>query len=200
MRNIKVYLLVVMVFFVNQIFAYVNPENKDFEHINRLMIEEEKAFNQYFEDKFDDRFFKSYFDPYREMENIQKDISKLMNKSDALVFDTRFNKWANAKFGHNLTCKIEQKEKIKEILTVITLPKDFDVNNIKATIENGVVSIETIKNSENIKEENTPKTKYYSSFYFLRQFSIPKGINEKEIKINKEKNKIIINMPKISKI
>ncbi|MEC7276571.1 MAG: Hsp20/alpha crystallin family protein [Bdellovibrionota bacterium] len=149
-------------------------------------------------------------DPFAQMDKIHDQMQKRMNKVfgnsmlgsgmlGSSLFDNSF--FDSNRFGGMTSdgLKVEEYED-DEFKYVEVIADGIDKNSININISDGMISISgEIRRTDDNQSTNSRSMSHFVSS-FSRSFNIPRDVNEENVKIETEENKIVIKFPRSRRV
>lgn len=147
---------------------------------------------------FDDRFFKREHDPFQAMERFKERAKRMMEDSFRGQFDQSWNSWFDSRFGNDSAqIGINQEEEGDHYVITLTV-KELDDHDLKIDIDADGISISGSysKTVEKKDESGRVVSRQERRESLSRKFAIPEDADYKKADIQKEKDRVVIKLPK----
>lgn len=186
-------LFIAVIFLVIGVFSTVFAQNiinkrserhnffvDDFNRIEKI---HENFRKNFFNDDFFDDDFKSIM---KEMKKFEQEMNKNFVK-----FERNFAKFAEVNSDENFANQIKITENNDEIIYILNF-SGFNKDDIIIETQNDKLILKS--EYKNKKSDKNSESKIKKSFYY--EFLLPKNYDEKELKIDRQENKITIKIDK----
>lgn len=179
--------------------AFMAPKNfisKMDESFKRDRHEKRDMFDRF----FDKDFFSKHNDPFKDMQNMQRDIEKMLDEPSKQMFQNSWKDWMDDRFpGGSDSISMNTKETKEGYVVTVNIPnlKDdqlkIDLNSENLTIH-GSFS-QTIQRKD---DQGHIVGQYQTDQSLSRSIPIPEGVDINRAQIDHEKDKVIIHLPKVN--
>ena len=176
----------------------VKDQNKDIsaslKKAEDMIKSERKMYDTYFDSMLSAisrQRHEHFIDVFKEMDEVQKHTSKMMNKLDSDMFNSHFDTWTTNKFGNTESVKMTTSVNGSGSRTIVDLGSKELAEKAKVEVKDGSLIIQS--SSESTAKEG--KGGQSNSSFIFREFSLPSGADAKKVKIDREGSKIIISIP-----
>ncbi len=159
------------------------------------ILERQRGIDQNFDDLFNDDFF-SQNDPFEEMRKMREQMQKRMQTFGAQN-DFRgnpFDSWFSGKFGGGTVDDIKKREDDDFVYYDIKVD-DVTETSIDTKIENGYITITGTTEKTAGDGDDAATSMFKSSFN--RTFPLPENVDENNMQMIPEKDKIVLKFPKL---
>jgi HSP20 family molecular chaperone IbpA len=159
------------------------------------ILNRQKAIQQEFDDFFDDQFFNQQ-DPFEEMKKMRSQMEERMRDSGPgnRAKGNPFDFWFTDKFGGGSIDDISRREDGEFVYYDIKVD-DVNATSLSTKIENGYITITGTLEKRSAANDGSDESVFKSTFN--RTFPLPEHIDQKNMQVSPEKDKIVLKFPKL---
>jgi len=142
-----------------------------------------------FDEAFNNRFFQNTHDPFEEMRKMRQQMMKQFEDDE--LQDGPFDSWFKKRFGGGNVGDIKKHEDEKFIYYDIAMA-GVNKENLKIKVGDGQITI----SGRQEKQSEEGNSSNFMSSTFQRSFPVPPNVDGNKVKIEQEKDKLVLKFPK----
>lgn len=170
---------------------FTHKEEPKLAAIDRSLGLPRKHIDPFLNDFFNDDFFSRRTDPFEEMRRMRERMTKHFDQDDG-GGGGLFDDWWKQRFGGGDSGEIKQRED-KNYVYYDLYTKDLNPEKLKVKVEKGQITIDG--QIEKKSEEGNNQSFFSSSFH--RSFPVPSEVDGNKVKIEQEKDRLVLKFPKM---